>query len=1081
MKKILPVTLKILAVPALLLAILYGAVNLVPNKALLTRSVAHFTKGTDYAVTIGRIRGDVFSRFSIDRLTVSDPKGVWLTLEQVTIAWNPLALATGGHVLDVVLADRIDLNRLPAPKKETEEPPQQSDEPFNPYSLLRYIPHEMALRDVLLGNAITGEARQFGVYMHRKNDRHRVLLQTPHNPQTALLAVIGLHPSDITADLSLAEEPNGLIGLLARLPDTPLAATIAIRTDRQQVTRITTGRITAGPSTLRLDGEWDQTRQHLDARLNLDLPDLAAYATLAGTKLSGALQAELSAKGTLDALDTHLHLTSPHLVAATLRLSDTVWNNRATLNLSDRTNLAFDTTGQLDSVLQQQDKPGLYRLANRYDARGDMKEIHYTLETTAQTPYGPSEATLAGTAHPADRLFAATLDALLTHQQKRYTLSAAAQSNPETLTLEKLALDGPGMKAGGSGTWQMESKRADGTLAIDIPDLRPLADILALPASGAFRAKAVFTASEQRQLADVTIDALRLTYQDQTIRLRRAAALTIDDDRITLSPFTLEFPGGSVVAEGMMDKESVNASFRTTGLDLYTLLENEALKGKADARLTLSGTPARPVARFNTTFNGTSGDYPVTLRADGNWQENRLHVDAKATSTDTTATLNADLNARLSLMPFETDLSADTSLNGRLQARMNLEILNPMLWATRQQIAGMLSGNAQLGGILKDPKFNGRFQLENGDYQHTASGLCVNKLRATVTASNQQITIQDLSSTNSPNDRLTAQARLGLTGNKPLSGDITFRQYQLFCGGLATGILDGQLRAGGNVQSSAIDGKLTLGPINVQLPGAQNTGDIPEVETLRLTRKRAVRDTPRSMRLNIALDAPNQIFIRGRGLDAEFGGNLLIKGEATDPAINGEFKARRGRFTLLDRNLELANAVLRFEGQIPPSPYLDIQAKSIVNGTTITVNLQGPATKPKLNLTSSPTLPNDEVLALLLFGRQLQNISPFQAIRLAQAARTLAGLDGGKPGVLDQARAKLGLDTLDIGTSDDNSVTVSTGKYVTDSVFVGVQQGAKPEDKQVKTEIELSPSVSANTTLDAEGNQGFGLGWRYDY
>lgn len=167
---------------------------------------------------------------------------------------------------------------------------------------------------------------------------------------------------------------------------------------------------------------------------------------------------------------------------------------------------------------------------------------------------------------------------------------------------------------------------------------------------------------------------------------------------------------------------------------------------------------------------------------------------------------------------------------------------------------------------------------------------------------------------------------------------------------------------------------------------------------------------------------------------------------------------------------------------MPPSPYLAVKATTTAQGTEITLNVTGTAAKPQLALTSNPSLPQDEVLALLLFGRKLANISPFEAIKLAQATRVLAGLDGGEPGILDKARQTLGVDTLDIGSGgDDGDVTVTTGKYLTDDVYVSVEQGAEPEDRLLKTEVELTPSISGNTTVDGVGNQSIGIEWKRDY
>ena len=90
--------------------------------------------------------------------------------------------------------------------------------------------------------------------------------------------------------------------------------------------------------------------------------------------------------------------------------------------------------------------------------------------------------------------------------------------------------------------------------------------------------------------------------------------------------------------------------------------------------------------------------------------------------------------------------------------------------------------------------------------------------------------------------------------------------------------------------------------------------------------------------------------------------------------------------------------------------------------------------RPGLRAARSPSppsreLPQDEVLARVLFNSTTQNLSAFQLAQLAGAAAELAG-GGGGPGILSQIRGATGLDDLDIITQDDGSTAVRAGKYL---------------------------------------------------
>ena len=72
-------------------------------------------------------------------------------------------------------------------------------------------------------------------------------------------------------------------------------------------------------------------------------------------------------------------------------------------------------------------------------------------------------------------------------------------------------------------------------------------------------------------------------------------------------------------------------------------------------------------------------------------------------------------------------------------------------------------------------------------------------------------------------------------------------------------------------------------------------------------------------------------------------------------------------------------------------PALDFQADSTSGNVTASVVIGGYADKPTFKLISSPQLPQDEVLAHLLFGRSVKNLGPFQYAQIAQALASLSG------------------------------------------------------------------------------------------
>src|SRR5690606_6544556 len=120
-------------------------------------------------------------------------------------------------------------------------------------------------------------------------------------------------------------------------------------------------------------------------------------------------------------------------------------------------------------------------------------------------------------------------------------------------------------------------------------------------------------------------------------------------------------------------------------------------------------------------------------------------------------------------------------------------------------------------------------------------------------------------------------------------------------------------------------------------------------------------------KLDLRITAPRQIFVRGRGLDAELGGRVRISGFTSAPEVTGSFEMRRGRLTIIGKRLDFTTGEITFGGGMVPA--LNMVASTTVNANTLNVNVTGLANDPSFTFTSSPALPQDEVLAQLIFGR----------------------------------------------------------------------------------------------------------------
>jgi translocation and assembly module TamB len=253
-----------------------------------------------------------------------------------------------------------------------------------------------------------------------------------------------------------------------------------------------------------------------------------------------------------------------------------------------------------------------------------------------------------------------------------------------------------------------------------------------------------------------------------------------------------------------------------------------------------------------------------------------------------------------------------------------------------------------------------------------------------------------------------------------------------------------------------------------------------EAEAAKSGQPAAPDQAPSRTELDIAVDVPGQTFVRGNGLDSEWQGNLLVSGTASQPIVRGQLQAVRGRVSLLNKTFTLERGQVAFSGGREINPRLDIRAVNESPDLTAIVLVKGSATQPGIELSSVPALPQEQVLSRLLFGKTPGELGPVESAQLAAAVAQLS-FSGGGPGVIDRLRSFVGVDVLQVGGDADTGPTVEAGKYVTEDVFVGVEQGAGADSSQVKVEVDVTDNIKVESAAGVSGGSSVGVQFHWDY
>jgi translocation and assembly module TamB len=197
---------------------------------------------------------------------------------------------------------------------------------------------------------------------------------------------------------------------------------------------------------------------------------------------------------------------------------------------------------------------------------------------------------------------------------------------------------------------------------------------------------------------------------------------------------------------------------------------------------------------------------------------------------------------------------------------------------------------------------------------------------------------------------------------------------------------------------------------------------------------------------------------------------------------------RRGEFNLLGRRLNFTRGEVSLENANTIDPRLDFLATATVHSTTIEVAITGTSRAPRIAVTSNPSLPQDEAMAMLLFGKPASGLSAFEILSAAQALVELAGGSSGDTGFWSRMRKGLGLDRLGVesgssspSNSGVDSVALGAGRYVAPGVYVGARQGAGSGSTRGVVELEVLKNTKIEADIGADANSRLGVKMEWDY
>ncbi len=585
----------------------------------------------------------------------------------------------------------------------------------------------------------------------------------------------------------------------------------------------------------------------------------------------------------------------------------------------------------------------------------------------------------------------------------------------------------------------------------------------------------------------LTVAKLQADWRNEKLHLLTPVTITYAEG-ITLNQLRLGLRQATLAMDGRLTPTlAMTASVDKLPASLLTLLMPELdVTGTLQATAELKGSLAKPAGRV--TFDaldlrmqsGPGRALPAvklnaTAMLDGMAAQINARCDAGA---------NAVLNVR-----GQAPLSPDGLLDLDATGTVNLKLLDPLLTAEGQRARGQITLVSKFTGTLAAPVITGTAQLANGDVRDHILGAHITNIKGRLRAENGVLSVdqfegragQGTIAINGTISLLKPDIPVNLTiiarDARPLASDrlTATLNSDLFISGLAAG----QMKVAGAVLIKRAEIRIhermpaNIAVLKITRPGSVGTTDEPSPK----------QDS--NLRLNLTITATDSIFVRGRGVDAELAGTIKLRGTTTNPKPEGSFSLRRGQLSLVGKTLTFTKGVVSFEGSSLADPSLNFVASTSSDNITATLTLSGTANKPKILLSSIPELPQDEILARLLFSRSASNLSTMEMVQIGSAIASLSGVTSGVGDPLESVRKKLSLDRLSVGGADN---ALEAGRYVMPGVYVGAKQGLSSTSPQAAVQIDLTKSIKLEATIGtgapagkSAGTNSVGIIYQFEY
>lgn len=463
-----------------------------------------------------------------------------------------------------------------------------------------------------------------------------------------------------------------------------------------------------------------------------------------------------------------------------------------------------------------------------------------------------------------------------------------------------------------------------------------------------------------------------------------------------------------------------------------------------------------------------------------------LQVHSTLNATDAQfLDFNATLPITYDLYPLAFSFDRTKNTTAELIAEGKLEDLLDFVNMGTNNFTGLLSCRLFLSQTLDHPSLLGTLELQDGTYENYFTGIDLRNIDALFEARNDEILLVHMTANDDKSGEVSATGKIDLIPEMhfPYSFEAEMKQLHALGFDMIDCDLTGPVYFTGDTHNMTAQGNLLVDEAKIQVT-ERLPYDIPSLPVTfvhmpkHLISRTASKGPNFEFHIDLELTADNNVRVEGIGLNAELEGNVRLYGTNTRIFANGGLQLIKGEYVFSGKVFKLSEGEVLFNDKPTPSAHLNIVGELSMPDITITAMMRGPLTSPQLTFQSNPYKPTSSIMALILFNKEITEISHPEAIQLANTLVSLSG--GAAPDVLESIRKSIGIDRLNIASKPGtDEVALQIGKYLTRGIMITLSQSATSSQVIVDVELPKGFVFTAETQEEEEGK--FSLKWRKTY